>query len=297
MILKRQKLLLALLEEWGGELSNTDMQKYLFLVSRCQDKRRRSYHFIPYKFGCFSFNSYSDKRKLIEKKILKDSEDWTLSNKQSGFYFMLPHEDRTSIKKVKKNFGHLSGKKLIRHIYLQYPYYAINSEILSKVLSKSEISQIKTYMPKNEIRAIYTIGYEGQSIEEYINQLIMEDVKILFDVRKNPNSRKYGFSKKTLQKSIEEVGIEYRHLPELGIPGENRMNLSKIEDYNRLFDSYEKEVLSNRRNVLEMIYQLVLENDRIGLTCFERSSEYCHRTRVARAIAKHFCQDLSIINL
>ncbi len=297
MIFKRQKLLLALLEEWGGELSNTDMQKYLFLLSRCQDKSSRSYHFIPYKFGCFSFNSYSDKRKLIEKKVLKDSEDWKLSKDQGGFYFMLPHEDRASIKKIKQNFGHLSGKKLIRHIYLQYPYYAINSEILGEVLSKSEITQIEACIPENEIRAVYTIGYEKKTIEEYINQLIREDVKILLDVRKNPVSRKYGFSKKTLQKAIEEVGIEYRHLPELGIPGEKRMDLCSIEDYNRLFDLYEKEVLSNRRNLLEMIYQLVLENDRIGLTCFEKSSEYCHRTRVAGAVVRHFSRELSIINL
>ncbi|MCP5049539.1 MAG: DUF488 domain-containing protein, partial [bacterium] len=86
MLFKRQKLLLALLEEWGGELSKTDMQKYLFLVSRCQDKGNKSYHFIPYKFGCFSFNSYSDKRKLLEKNILENSEHWKLSEDQSGFY-------------------------------------------------------------------------------------------------------------------------------------------------------------------------------------------------------------------
>jgi hypothetical protein len=297
LIYNRQKLLLALLEEWGGELSSIDMQKYLFLVSRCQDKRDRSYHFIPYKFGCFSFNSYSDKRKLIEKKILKDSEDWKLSEDQSGFYFMLPNEDRASIKKIKQNFGHLSGMELIKHIYLQYPYYAVNSEILGEVLSKSEVTWVKAHKPKNEIRAIYTIGYEEKSIEEYINQLIREDVKILVDVRKNPVSRKYGFSKKTLQKAIEEVGIEYRHLPGLGIPGEKRMDLHNIEDYNRLFDLYEKEVLSNRRDFLEMIYRLVLENDRIGLTCFEKAPEYCHRTRVAGAIVKHFSRDLSIIHL
>lgn len=297
MIYKRQKLLLALLEEWGGELSAMDMQKYLFLVSRCQDERNRSYHFIPYKFGCFSFNSYSDKRKLIEKKILKDSEDWKLSEDQGSFYFSLPNEDRASIKKVKKNFGHLSGKELIKHIYLQYPYYAINSEILGEVLSKPEITRVKARKPKNEIRAIYTIGYEEKSIEEYINLLIKEDVRILVDVRENPVSRKYGFSKKTLQNAIEKVGIEYRHLPGLGIPGEKRMNLHSIEDYNRLFDLYEKEVLSSRRDLLEMIYRLVLENDRIGLTCFEKSSEYCHRTRVAGAIVRHFSRDLSIINL
>jgi uncharacterized protein (DUF488 family) len=296
-MLKRQILLLALLEKWGGKLPNTEMQKYLFLLTRHQDKDKRGYHFIPYKYGCFSFNAYSDKRKLIEKGILKDSEDWRLSENQGGFYFMLAHGDRSLIEKIKKTFGHLHRKELIRYIYLNYSYYAVNSEILDEVLSKSEISQIKTYMPKNHIKAIYTIGYEGESIEEYINCLINEDVKILFDVRKNPISRKYGFSKKTLKKTVETVGIEYRHLPELGIPGEKRVNLYNIEDYNRLFDVYEKEILSNRHDLLETIYQLSLENDRVGLTCFEKLPGYCHRTRVAKAIVRLFQKDLPIIEL
>jgi uncharacterized protein (DUF488 family) len=213
------------------------------------------------------------------------------------FYFMLSKEDRAAIKKVKEEFGHLSGKKLIRHIYLKYPYYAVNSEILSDVLSDSEISEIKEYNPKNEIRALYTIGYEARSLEEYINLLIKEDVKILVDVRKNPISRKYGFSKKTLQKAIEEIGIEYRHIPELGISGEKRMNLHNLEDYNQLFDAYEKEVLDNSSNVLMTVNQLILENDRIALTCFEKDSEYCHRTRIAEKIVKDLSGDLSIINL
>jgi hypothetical protein len=296
-MLKRQILLLALLEKWGGELSNTEMQKYLFLLTRHQDKDKMSYHFIPYKYGCFSFNAYSDKRKLIEKRILKDSDDWKLSENQGDFYLMLAHEDRSLIEKIKKSFGHLHGKELIRYIYLNYSYYAVKSEILGEVLSKSEVSQIKTYIPQNNIKAIYTIGYEERSIEEYINCLINEDVKILFDVRENPISRKYGFSKKTLEKALETVGIGYRHLPELGIPGEKRMDLHNIEDYNRLFGLYEKEILSTGHDLLGMIYQSLLENDRVGLTCFEKLPGYCHRTRVARAVVRLFNKDLSIIEL
>jgi hypothetical protein len=296
-MLKRQILLLALLEKWGGELSNTEMQKYLFLLTRHQDKDKMSYHFIPYKYGCFSFNAYSDKRKLIEKRILKDSDDWKLSENQGDFYLMLAHEDRSLIEKIKKSFGHLHGKELIRYIYLNYSYYAVKSEILGEVLSKSEVSQIKIYIPQNNIKAIYTIGYEERSIEEYINCLINEDVKILFDVRENPISRKYGFSKKTLEKALETVGIGYRHLPELGIPGEKRMDLHNIEDYNRLFGLYEKEILSTCHDLLGMIYQSLLENDRVGLTCFEKLPGYCHRTRVARAVVRLFNKDLSIIEL
>jgi len=297
MILKKQLLLLALLEKWGGELSNTDMQKYLFLLTMHQDKNKRSYHFIPYKYGCFSFNAYSDKRNLIEKGLLKDSDDWKLSENQGGFYFMLASEDRCVLEKIKKNFGHIHGNELIRYIYLNYSYYAVKSEILAQVLSKPEVSRVKKYIPQNNIKALYTIGYEEISIEEYINCLINEDVKILFDVRKNPISRKYGFSKKTLQNALETVGIGYRHLPRLGIPGDMRMDLHDIEDYNRLFDIYEKEILSTCHDLLEMIYRSLLENERVGLTCFERLPRYCHRTRAAREIARLFQKDLSIIEL
>jgi uncharacterized protein (DUF488 family) len=284
-----------MLEEFGRELSNTDMMKYLFLITRYQDKK--SFHFIPYKYGCFSFTAYSDKRKLIEKGILKDSENWTLSQNKENFYFKLSLEDRTLIKEIKKSFGHLQGKELIRYIYLNYPYYALNSEILGETLNELEISEIKLRMPKNKFRVLYTIGYQERSIEEYINCLIKEDVKVLCDVRKNPISRKYGFSKTTLQNALETVGIKYKHLPGLGIPGESRKDLRNLEDYNRLFDSYEKQVLSSSHHLLEMIYKLLQKKKRVALTCFERLPEYCHRTSVAYAICRLFDPNLTMLEL
>ena len=41
-------------------MSRTDFQKYLFLLSQEQP----SYHFVPYRHGCFSFNAETDKRRL-----------------------------------------------------------------------------------------------------------------------------------------------------------------------------------------------------------------------------------------
>ena len=73
MLYKRQKRLLALLEIFGGNLKNTDLQKYLFLFTRLEEAK--SYHFVPYKYGCFSFQAYDDRRKLIGKGFLKDSDE------------------------------------------------------------------------------------------------------------------------------------------------------------------------------------------------------------------------------
>lgn len=54
-------------------------------------------------------------------------------------------------------------------------------------------------------------------LEQYLNKLIENDVKVLCDVRRNPISMKFGFSKHQLIKACNGVGIEYKHIPEVGI--------------------------------------------------------------------------------
>lgn len=292
---KRQILLLALLEEFGGNLPPIEMMKYLFLLTRIQ--KSPAYHFVPYRYGCFSFTAYADKRKMIEKGILNDSQNWSFIHRRDNYYMMLSPEDRSLIKLTKKRFSHLKENELIRFIYLKYPFFARNSHILSQVLNQSEISKITGDIPQKISNALYSIGYEGRSIEEYINCLIEEDVKILCDVRKNPISRKYGFSKTTLKNALENINIKYKHFPELGIEGDKRKNLDTYDDYIRLFDLYEKEVLDNNRSALEQIHRMIQEKERVGLICFERLPQYCHRTRIARAILKIFDRDLTIVDL
>ncbi len=69
MLFKRQKLLLTLLDALGEPTGHTDFQKLLFLFAQeCGDDP--AYEFVPYRFGGFSFTSYADKRKLIEKGTL-----------------------------------------------------------------------------------------------------------------------------------------------------------------------------------------------------------------------------------
>ena len=281
---KRQIILLALLEEFGGELPSTELMKYLFLLTRNQVKK--SYHFVPYKFGCFSFQAYSDKRTLIHKGVLKDTDEWKLTNNQREFADLLSKEENFLIKDIKDNFGHFKGEDLIKFVYLKYPYYAIKSEILDEVLNKSEVTRIKRHAPKKSGYALFTIGYEGRSLEEYINCLIKEDIRILCDLRKNPLSRKYGFSKTTLKKSLESIGINYIHFPGLGISSEKRENLNTPDDYNRLLNRYDKDILDNRNDLLKTIYQLLQKNKRIALTCFEKDPNFCHRSRVAKAVSR-----------
>src|SRR3990172_3013426 len=135
---------------------------------------------------------------------------------------------------------------------------------------------------------VCTIGYEGRSLEGYLNHLIQNGATLLCDVRRNPLSRKYGFSKGTLAKGCEGVGIRYEHLPELGIASEARRGLATQADYNALFAVYEREALPGQPEALERIRQWVKEDERVALTCFERLPQQCHRRCVAEAVENKF---------
>ncbi|MCU0808828.1 MAG: hypothetical protein MUC53_13180 [Candidatus Contendobacter sp.] len=73
MLFDRQKCLLALVDALGGEVGNLDFQKLLFLY--CHEvEETPTYDFVPYKFGGFSFTSYTDKRRLAERGLLANEE-------------------------------------------------------------------------------------------------------------------------------------------------------------------------------------------------------------------------------
>lgn len=279
----RQKILLALIEAFGGRLKSRDLQKYLFLFTqKCQQDK--SYEFVPYKYGCFSFQSYADRRNLADAGHLMQGEDWELN--EPGYLNQLKKGDAQKILSFKKYYEHLSGDELIKEVYRGFPYYAINSQIANRLMNDNELAFIEAERPSQMEPCFFTIGYEGQSFEHYLNRLIRSNVKLLCDVRKNPLSRKYGFSKSTLSDSLGKLGIEYKHLPELGIVSEKRQELKSQSDYDKLFDEYEKTTLKENGDALDQLRSLLTEYKRVAITCFEAEPCQCHRGRVAKQLAK-----------
>ncbi len=122
-------------------------------------------------------------------------------------------------------------------------------------------------------KVIYTLGYEGLSFEAYINRLVEHDVRLLCDVRWNPCSRKFGFSKGMLGRYLPELGIGYLHVPELGIRSGLRRGLG---DYTQLFRDYRSR-LPERGASLQRLELLLDQHERIALTCYERAHQSCHR--------------------
>ncbi|PKP35395.1 MAG: hypothetical protein CVU00_02640 [Bacteroidetes bacterium HGW-Bacteroidetes-17] len=281
-MLYRKKILLAIVELFGREINATDFQKILFLFSEKQIDRK--YDFVPYKYGCFSFQAMADKNSLIKEGYLANTRNWKINIDYANFINTLNEIDRKTLSKLKQQIDNFSTEELIRQVYLNYPYFAINSEIVSKYLNEKETQIVNRFKPQTTTEGIFTIGYEGKSIEKYLNTLIQQNIKILCDVRKNPLSRKYGFAKRTLQNACESVNIKYIHLPELGIISEKRKNLITQNDYDNLFVDYEKEVLPNQQKEIMLIHNLIKTYGRVALTCYEALPKQCHRTKVADAV-------------
>lgn len=284
-LFNRQKVLVALLHALSEKVSNLDFQKLLFLYCR-EFEVEPSYEFVPYHFGAFSFTSYADRRKLMEHGLLvEDYEAWELTDAGNEIAAKL-YRELAGISNFVKKYRYIRGNALIAETYRRYPYYGIRSQIVENVLrgDAMALKKIRAARPAKNNPGLATIGYEGHTLEAYLNILLKNGVTLLCDVRRNALSRKYGFSKSTLSKGCEGVGIHYEHLPELGIDSKLRKDLSTQASYDRLFDQYERDVLPHQTDALGIIANWVARGERVALTCYERSPAHCHRHCVSEVL-------------
>jgi hypothetical protein len=284
ILFDRQKRLLGLLNALGGDVGNLDFQKLLFLF--CQSQQTPAYEFVPYKFGAFSFSSYADRRKMIERGLIdQDERSWRLTPEGREVANRL----RVGVPEAAA-FAHahraLRGDALVADTYRRFPYFGIRSEIAERLLAgdSAALAQIANTTPTAAGPRIASIGYEGQTLEGYLNRLIRSGITVLCDVRRNAISRKYGFSKSTLANACTSVAIRYEHLPELGIASEQRQGLDQPGVRHALFADYTANLLPHQQSALDRIRGWLTDGESVALTCFERLSEDCHRHCVVEAL-------------
>ncbi|MDI9387324.1 MAG: DUF488 family protein [Spirochaetota bacterium] len=260
---KRQRFLLSYIRQLKEGVTATDIQKLVFIYT--MEEKSNYYEFIPYTYGPYSFQLAEDIEILCRDKYLTkdDTHIKAIGEYNNEQLFPVASE---------------RGRKLIKKTYREYPYYAINSEIIGRLFGENEVAQFsnKRQMYSQQDQVIFTIGYEGKSVESLMNILIKNDIHLICDVRKNSLSRKFGFSKNKLEHIADRVGIKYVHIPELGIESKKRTSLNSENDYRRLFDAYAK-TLPKLKPYLEKLYSLLCEDNRIALMCYEKEPEMCHR--------------------
>lgn len=283
-MLNRQKTLLELLRAADRSVLRTELTKWSFLLRHEYGSSGGSafYDFVPYQLGPFSFSLYQEIGKLEDQGYVIEDGDtgWKLDRRIA---FKPPTDPVTEdVRRIVKRVGAWNTDKLLDYVYDAFPAYTVNSE-------RKKLATRATSDP-----AVFTAGYEGISVDFFLNKLVEKGVRRLIDIRHNPIARRYGFHRSTLQRLTGRLDIDYVHVPELGIQSQLRQNLDTMNDRTALFDRYEKTTLSSNDGALSRVATLMQEKASV-LVCMEAEAVCCHRSRVANNIAKR--TSLPVINL
>jgi uncharacterized protein (DUF488 family) len=133
-------------------------------------------------------------------------------------------------------------------------------------------------------KKLFTIGYERASLPQLVALLQAAKVKALIDVRELPNSRRAGFSKRTLGSTLAEAGIGYTHLKTLGTPkaGREANKAGRMKEFWKIVDG-----ALGRPEALMALEQAaeIAGKQTACLLCLEHDHAVCHRDRVADMLA------------
>ena len=256
----KQKILLYILNK-GEELSRLKLFKLAFLLSREID----FYDFVPYKFGPYSFEMDKDIRIFHQRGWINMKAQTILLNDLTNKLLLNYNYENCLVKII--DYFQWEEKDLLNYIYENYSYYTQNSQI-KKV----------AYKRKNPPIAIYSIGYQGLSIDAFIDILVKKGIKTVLDVRHKPLSYKYGFNIFWLRKYLPEFGIKYLNIPELGIEDRIRRSCTK----RTLWKFYIKNLEKKGELVQKTIDRITFEPT--VLMCFEINPNDCHRFQLSKKI-------------
>lgn len=228
------------------------------------------YDFVPYKYGPYSFAMHHDVHRLIAAGLVEapTGKTWRLTDagaKYVALHSTLSEASRRFILKLNS----VPINKILSYVYDKYPWYTINAD------DHRKRQMARPYATKT----IFTIGYEGRTVDSFFDIILRAGITTLADVRKNPTARRYGFHKSSLSAICSNLNLRYLHFPELGIHSDLRRNLTTPAQFNALFDKYESTVAMQHELLLP--FQELLKKGSVALLCREAGAHDCHRSRLA----------------
>ncbi|MBC8354069.1 MAG: DUF488 domain-containing protein [Planctomycetes bacterium] len=131
---------------------------------------------------------------------------------------------------------------------------------------------------------LYTIGYNGFNIDQFIATLQQFDIEFLIDIRELALSRKKGFSKRALIDRLSAAGIQYDNLRLLGSPKEVRTTYQQNGNSRQFFDTLAK-VYRSRESSQQIDRAVEIAGATTScLMCCCADWMYCHRKAVVEAM-------------
>ena len=128
-----------------------------------------------------------------------------------------------------------------------------------------------------------TIGYERATLSDFLATLRLAGVNVLVDIRDRAQSRRAGFSKSALSAALQEMGIDYVHLRELGDPAAGR-SAARLGDWELFLSIFCKVMETAAAADALTTIERMAKSGSVCLMCFERDHHECHRKIVAEAL-------------
>jgi type I restriction enzyme S subunit len=151
-------LLLALIREKAtrvarsstrGAVPITALMKYVFLFQMEGSSRRRFYHFVPYHYGPFARELYTDLERLQAEGLINvDSETDEVKTrialadpaKADAALAELPDDLKEDVATIIDAYGDLDHNALLKTIYDKYPTYTTKSRVKRRANLKKDLS-------------------------------------------------------------------------------------------------------------------------------------------------------------
>jgi uncharacterized protein (DUF488 family) len=267
-MLARQNVLLLMLKLARRPVRRVELMNWCFLLRHESESAGGNsfYNFTPCTPGPFSFALAQELEKLQSLSyVLPHGENaWILNSERASAAQGVSGPVSRDVTTIMNQFRGLRSDDLLKTVTQRDPAFLVTR-------SRAE-------------KAVYTAGYEGLSIDEFLHLLVSNGIERLVDVRSNPTARRYGFHKSTLTRLTGQLGIEYRHFAELGIRSEVRQRFPAGENRDRMFDEYEAATLQTESAAVQDVATLVDERPSV-LVCMESEPSCCHRSRLANPVS------------
>ena len=130
----------------------------------------------------------------------------------------------------------------------------------------------------------FTFGYTGRKTEELLDTLLANGVRTLVDVRQMPVSMyRPDLSKSNLRQLVESKGMEYVHMPELGVPRDIRAKAIETGNRDVIWEWYDEYVVEIQIKTNLHRFLNSVEHP-IAMMCVEIDPHECHRHRLSVAL-------------
>ncbi len=130
---------------------------------------------------------------------------------------------------------------------------------------------------------LWTIGHSNRQPGEFTNLLAAESIEAVADVRRFPGSRRCPhFNREALDAALQDIGLVYRHFPELGGRRTKRAESSPNTAWRvEAFSAYADYTLSSEfTDAFAELVELA-QGKRTAIMCAEALPWRCHRRLIA----------------